>query len=78
MANGRYWPTVACSVLITLVCPRPGMAASTSGLVSTSSVVSIGGMVSTSVAVNNFQRVVSVYRNAGQRISMTARGWFAI
>jgi hypothetical protein len=32
------------------------MAASTSGLVSTSNVVGIGGTASTSVAVNNFQR----------------------
>jgi len=54
-ATGCFWPTVACFFAITLVCPRPGMAAS-SGLVSTSNVVSIGGMVSTSVAVNNFQR----------------------
>jgi len=54
--NFRSGPTVACSVPITLVCPRPGMAASTSSLVSTSNVVSIGGVVSTSVAVNNFER----------------------
>lgn len=67
-SNFRYWPTVARSVPITFVRPRPGMAASTSALVSTSNVsgisslvstsnvVSIGGMVSASVAVNNFQR----------------------